>query len=518
MQRQNMSLDAHVGEDAFTEPGYPYFDAETYHDLIRSRSSEWAINTDAGVDQWIADKMATAHLSSRIIPIGQIEGWQIEGATGNIHHLSGKFFTITGVQARHRTRRGDLEWDQPIIDQPEIGILGILAKKIEGVLHFCLQAKEEPGNIHSVQLSPTVQATYSNYTRVHGGKVPQFIDYFLDPPQQAVLYAKLQTEDGGRFLFKSNRNMVVKADDNEFDYLSDGYIWLTLRQIAQLLRRDNLVNACARSVLSALFLCRHSSGIELPQVQASRAGKGGHGSNDPFGAPCVPVVPRERGRTGFIPIEHIQWLDSQKSDNHIFQKRIPLRELWDWNQDASGYLVHRRGKFFKIIGLQVTSRSREIRTWCQPIMDNVATGIIGLLVRSTPDGMECLMQAKADVGNRSIIQIAPTVQFTQENYVKNERLNKPFLYEEFIAPRVFIPVAESRQSEEGARFYQEEHVHRILMLPEQVDLDIPPDYRWFSEQEIHWFLHFGEQVNSCARSILAVYCSLSEEHRALPGR
>ena len=35
---------------------------------------------------------------------------------------------------------------------------------------YLLQAKVEPGNINKIQISPTVQATRSNYLRIHGGK------------------------------------------------------------------------------------------------------------------------------------------------------------------------------------------------------------------------------------------------------------------------------------------------------------------------------------------------------------
>jgi NDP-hexose 2,3-dehydratase len=32
-----------------------------------------------------------------------------------------------------------------------------------------------------VQLTPTVQATYSNYTQVHQGTRPRYVEYFLEP-------------------------------------------------------------------------------------------------------------------------------------------------------------------------------------------------------------------------------------------------------------------------------------------------------------------------------------------------
>lgn len=201
--------------------------------------------------------------------------------------------------------------------------------------------------------------------------------------------------------------------------------------------------------------------------------------------------------------ELIQWLDDMKAGNHIYQKRIGLTELSDWKIDSSGHLAHRKGKFFTVIGLQVTSSSREVRTWSQPILDNAGTGIIGLLCMRLNNTTYFLMQAKAEAGNRNMVQIGPTVQFTRENYVGNEELEKPFLFDEFTNGSPFVTLQETRQSEEGARFYKEDHVHRILLLPDNVRLELPPEYRWFSHNQIRFFLHLGESVNSCARSILA---------------
>lgn len=74
------------------------------------------------------------------------------------------FFSIDGI--RIATNYLDVStWDQPIINQPEIGFLGFITKKIGGVVHFLAQAKIEPGNLNIVQLSPTLQATRSNLCR-----------------------------------------------------------------------------------------------------------------------------------------------------------------------------------------------------------------------------------------------------------------------------------------------------------------------------------------------------------------
>jgi oxidase EvaA len=201
--------------------------------------------------------------------------------------------------------------------------------------------------------------------------------------------------------------------------------------------------------------------------------------------------------------ELVQWLDDMKARNHIYQNRVGLKTLSDWGLNEQGYLAHKKGKFFKVVGIRVKSSSREVETWSQPILDNVGTGIIGLLCRRVNGTAYFLMQAKAEAGNRNIVQIGPTVQFTQENYIDNEKLTKPFLFGEFNTPDRLILVKESRQSEEGARFYREQHVHKILLLPEGRELDLPPEYRWFSYGQIRFFLNLGECVNSCARSILA---------------
>ncbi|GAB7025665.1 NDP-hexose 2,3-dehydratase family protein [Geotalea toluenoxydans] len=447
------------------------FGGDVAAEIHYSRTTSKAIHSDDYIEDWIARRLASPRLQVKPIPLAAMAHWLIESGTGNIIHDSGMFFTITGVKARHRSLGGDMEWDQPIIDQPEIGILGILVKSINGVLHFCLQAKEEPGNINSVQLSPTVQATYSNYTKAHGGAVPPLVGYFLNPQRQRVLFAKLQTEDGGRFLFKSNRNMIVRVGEGELEELPDHFIWLTLRQIALLLRRDNLVHACTRSIISSLVLSRAS--------QTS----------------CAEGV--------MSLAEAIQWLDDEKAANHITVKRQGLKTLKEWLLDEDCCFSHREKRFFRVIGIDVKSVGREVSAWSQPILDNPEMGIIGLLTQVRRGERHFLMQAKAEVGNRSMVQLGPTVQFTPSNYAGNEKLPKPFLFDDFSAGSRFPFSWQNYQAEEGARFYREAHLHRIAELPEGDELPLPQGFCWMSETQLRFFLHLGETVNSCARSIIS---------------
>ena len=112
--------------------------------------------------KWL-DKQKKKHiLSVKIINLSQIDKWNYNSSL--IYHKSKKFFKIVAIKVVSNFYKH--KWDQPIIIQNEIGILGII--KNQKTKKYLLQAKVEPGNINNLQLAPTVQATKSNYSRVHG--------------------------------------------------------------------------------------------------------------------------------------------------------------------------------------------------------------------------------------------------------------------------------------------------------------------------------------------------------------
>ena len=119
-----------------------------------------------------------------------------------IYHCSKKFFKIIGIEVK--SNLDGKNWDQPIIVQNELGILGIIKDKITD--KYLLQAKVEPGNKNKLQLSPTVQATKSNYQRVHGGKTIPFLKFFLSKKKSFIS----QSEQGYRYLFKFNNNSLIE--------------------------------------------------------------------------------------------------------------------------------------------------------------------------------------------------------------------------------------------------------------------------------------------------------------------
>src|SRR5262249_5714942 len=159
--------------------------------------------------RWIDEIRLRSSVEIKEKDIGLLKNWIVDPIKGYICHASGEFFKIIGIEIKNAQREVS-GWDQPMIYQKEMGILGILRCKFNGINHYLLNAKIEAGNVFQYQISPTLQATYSNLKRAHGGKKPKFSEHFVEENGPHVVYKQWLTEDGGRFYLKTNLNMLVE--------------------------------------------------------------------------------------------------------------------------------------------------------------------------------------------------------------------------------------------------------------------------------------------------------------------
>ena len=220
---------------------------ESIHDDNQINSLDYVIN-------WFNKKREESDMTVQEIAINDLDKWDVSSTTGNISHESNGFFEVIGVKVSNTFDRevGKKGWTQPMIANNPGGILGLLMKKINGIPHYLVQAKAEPGNIGKLQLSPTLQATTSNLLKAHGGTKPLFAEYFDEEKNLSIIYAKWQSEDGGRFYLKSNFNMIVEVNENEELIIPNYFIWVTLFQIKQLLKIENFVGPHIRGIISYL--------------------------------------------------------------------------------------------------------------------------------------------------------------------------------------------------------------------------------------------------------------------------
>ena len=126
------------------------------------------INPTDTILSWVAERNRTVSVEIHKVLPKENDVWFYDQEEGCIRNQSRSFFTITGYQ--QITDNSAIS--QPIILQQEIGYLGIICQEIDGVMHFLMQAKIEPGNVNKIQISPTIQATKSNFTQKHGGEKP----------------------------------------------------------------------------------------------------------------------------------------------------------------------------------------------------------------------------------------------------------------------------------------------------------------------------------------------------------
>lgn len=202
---------------------------------------------------WLEEKRRTTNLKVTQIPVKEIDRWNIHEETGDISHDSGRFFQIVGVKTEGALDREVLSWSQPIMKQEECGMLGIICQEKEGVRHYLLWAKYEPGSPVKHQLSPGIQATLSNLDRVHGGKKPMFAEYFEEGSTKSkVIFSVEHVEDPGRFYLKTNRCVLVEVPPHEHVEITDDFIWVTLPQVKKLLKLDKVVNSFARAIFGNL--------------------------------------------------------------------------------------------------------------------------------------------------------------------------------------------------------------------------------------------------------------------------
>ncbi|MBB5801563.1 oxidase EvaA [Saccharothrix ecbatanensis] len=435
------------------------------------------------VHAWLARTAEHCWMRVDRVPLDEVAGWRTEPDTGNIRHHTGRFFSVESL-AVDLPGAAVPHWRQPIINQPEIGILGILAREVDGVLHFLMQAKHEPGNPNGLQLSPTVQATRSNYTRVHQGKAIPYLEHFRDTSGHRVVVDIRQSEQGAWFYRKRNRNMVVEVDgDIE---VHDGFRWLTLGEVADLMAVPDLVNMDARTVLAC-----------LPSGGAGLAGA----ATDAFTTALVRSL--DPATPGVHTIgDVLSWITEVRTRTDLHVALGPLAGLTDWTR-VDGRIAHRSGGFFTVVGVDVEAGGREVAAWSQPMIEPVGTGVIAFLVKEIGGTLHVLTHARTEPGYADVTELAPTVQCVPETY-DHLPARPRFLDEVLTSSRVRFDTV---LSEEGGRFLGARNRYMIVETDADVAAD-DPEYRWLTPHQYEELLRHSFYVNIQARSLLLCLRSL----------
>ncbi|MFF3752526.1 NDP-hexose 2,3-dehydratase family protein [Streptomyces sp. NPDC002018] len=442
-------------------------DRELPHRFARSAATpESSHLRTEDVAGWLDERRATHRFQVDRIPFAELDGWSFQQDTGNLVHRSGRFFTVEGL--RVATTSGPYrQWHQPIIKQPEVGILGIVVKEFDGVLHLLMQAKMEPGNPNLLQISPTVQATRSNYTKAHRGADVRYLDYFTDRSRGRVLTDVLQSEHGAWFYRKSNRNMIVEALGEV--PLHEDFRWLTLGQVGELLRRDNVINMDARTVLA-----------------------------------CAPFSDAE-GVALHSDTELLSWFTSERARHDVEAELIPLNQVpgWRWGERS---IDHEDGRYFSVVAASVQAGSREVSGWTQPLFEPKGLGMTAFLTRRIDGAPHLLAHARVEAGFKDTVELGPTVQYTPSNYA--HLTERPLFLDTVLNADPSRIRYEAVHSEEGGRFLNAESRYLFVDADEtDAPLQAPPGYLWVTPYQLTRLLRHNHYLNVQARTLLSCLTS-----------
>lgn len=386
---------------------------------------------------WLKIQKKIQKLNVTKVNLNSLKDWKFNKK--EIFHKSKRFFKIIGVRIKSNFYKKN--WDQPIISQSEIGILGII-KNIK-TNKYLLQAKAEPGNINKIQISPTVQATKSNYTRVHGGKEIPYLRFFKKKNKNF----SLQSEQAFRYYNKFNSNIVSLVSKKL--KLQKSFRWFSKQEIIDLLNKKNLINMDTLSVFSC-FIKKNK--IDKPLSNNKVISK---------------------------------WLLNLNKKYYLKTNIIKISALRNWVKSKKK-LNHNKTNYFSIIGIKTKTNHREINEWFQPIIKGSKLAFAGFLIKKFNNTNHYLCRYILKPGSKTNTFSCSVNTSNLISFKKNKSLT---IFQKKLISKYFLnqkskKIYNNILSDEGGRFFHSQIKYIACKLNQTENLNLPFNYIWLSNNQI----------------------------------
>jgi len=388
---------------------------------------------------WLNKVKKQHKLIVKIVNLDQLKKWKI--SKSEIYHESKKFFKIIGLKINSNFYKEN--WNQPIIVQNEVGILGII-KNLK-TKKYLLQAKVEPGNINKMQLAPTVQATKSNYRQVHGGSKVPYIEHFL---KLKKIERYNQPEQGFRYLNKFNSNILLELKNNI--KIKENFHWFSKNEIRMLVsKKKNMINMDTISIFSS-FIKKIKFNYSINTNK-----------------------------------KIYSWLSQLDKNFYLKTKIIDLKKINKWSVNNKK-ISHKSKKHFSIIGINITANKREVQNWSQPILKGKDLAFAGFLKAKFNNTNHYLCRyilkpglKKSTIGctiNTSDINnyqecLNDTDKYFVKNFFLSQRFKKNIIFDNIL-------------SDEGGRFYKCQIRYMIIAIKNPEIIEVPKNYLWLSHNQM----------------------------------
>ena len=447
--------------------------------------TEGALHHIEEILDWVDTRNQTVVVEIQKSTLSASPFWFYDEQQGTIHNKNNSFFSITGFEKKSKS---GAVVRQPVILQQEIGFLGIICQEINGVMHFLMQAKIEPGNINKIQISPTIQATKSNFTQKHGGSRPPYLEYFEQASQYEVVVDQIQSEQSSRFYKKRNRNILIRVEE-EIPILPS-HKWMTLKQIKQLMRIDNLVNMDTRTVLSCIPYCKlrftQEQKVELKQL---------------FSDISLYRSVFEQSSRNSLP-ELYQYINDYKMFEDEIETLIPLHQLEGWVMEDDK-IACQNPYPYQVIFCDIAMEGREVKQWTQPLFEAMGIATFGLICGEKDGVLNFLVRATPELGCFDGMELGPTVQ--QEAIPlpdHHETLVDHFFFERLSKGKGIL--FDHLLSEEGGRFYHEQNRNVLMKVKPNEVPQLPNGYFWVDYYTLNELVQVNNTLNIQLRNLLSL--------------
>ena len=383
---------------------------------------------------WLKKQKKINKLRIKKKDINDLKDWIF--SENSIYHKTNNFFSIKAFLLRQKSKNVF----QPLIVQKEEGILGIIKRKKQGKDYYLLQSKIEPGNINGIQISPTVQATKSNYLRKHGGQKTNFLNFFLKSKKNLKIISKKKlSEQGSRFLNKKNWNILLEVNKIS-KQTQKNYYWFTKKDIKNLITKKNMINMDTISVLSSI--------IKKNSIDKK--------------------------------INSSKYLNTKlkKFNKKLNFKRyqINFKNLRGWKINKNSiYDVNK--KIFSIFFIDVVASLREVKKWEQPILSDHSSSLNGFIVSKINNTMHYLLKIIIESG---FDKSKYTSTIFEKNFSLNSRKNIKFL-SFFNKKNCSMDII---NSDEGGRFLKNQTRNMICEIKEHNKINLYDNFVWASHNQV----------------------------------
>jgi len=437
-------------------------------------------NVDSRLRYWLGNRNTAAGLSLTKISISQTKDWLRSDMS--IAHRLNRYFSIIGIKARTK-KTGSTLGHQPMIYQPEIGILAFITRRTNDKVEILVQAKTEPGNIGGTQLAPTVQATLSNYSRVHQGKKTNFIEHFINN-DNLLKAGTLQSEQGNRFIEKFNRNIILELNKNELEEdLAENWIWVDVKEFLRLLDQDFLVNTDARSVLMSsnwYLLTNESEPFALYRGKNNFGGKLYRSFHS---------LDHEAINSTFLLLKELSY---QRQQREISTETTPLDQLKGFGLNGQNMSINNP---FIVNIWHIKVAGREVPEWSQPLLHTLEDEIVKMYCQLKEGILLFLVAYSCEIGFKQSVQFGPSLQVSQTQLAASD----------FCINRAQVKLHyKFSQSDEGGRFYKSIVHYSLLEIDDEVKFNFSRDHHtWMSLSQIYQLMPYKGNFTNEFRSVLS---------------